>query len=106
MNEIYIFDTIASAWSQKSALGNIDPRVGHTAILAPDNYTIVIFGGTQGYVLRQSTSYPTFVLLDVKSEPFQYSSPQTTGKAPPPLSYHTATLYQNYMIVAFGLKCC
>ncbi|RIB03233.1 hypothetical protein C2G38_803642 [Gigaspora rosea] len=84
------------------ALGNIDPRVGHTAILAPDNYTIVIFGGTQGYVLRQSTSYPTFVLLDVKSEPFQYSSPQTTGKAPPPLSYHTATLYQNYMIVAFG----
>ncbi|KAF0490227.1 galactose oxidase [Gigaspora margarita] len=102
MNEIYIFDTIASAWSQKSALGNIDPRVGHTAILAPDNYTIVIFGGTQGYVLRQSTSYPTFVLLDVKSEPFQYSSPQTSGMAPPPLSYHTATLYQNYMIVVFG----
>ncbi|CAG8471443.1 43134_t:CDS:10 [Gigaspora margarita] len=65
-----------------------------------NEHTIDIFGGTQGY-FRQSTSYPTFVLLDVKSEPFQYSSPQTSGMAPPPLSYH---LYQNYMIVAFGVS--
>ncbi|CAG8564580.1 1850_t:CDS:2, partial [Dentiscutata heterogama] len=64
MNEIHIFDTIASAWSQKSALGDVDPRVGHTALLAPDNHTIIILGGTQGYVLKQMTSYPAFVLLD------------------------------------------
>ncbi|CAG8762563.1 5864_t:CDS:2, partial [Racocetra persica] len=90
---IYIFDTIASAWSQKSAVGNIDPRVGHTALLAPDNHTIVILGGSQSYALNQTISYPVFVLLDVKSEPFQYSSPQPSGISPPPLSFHTATLY-------------
>ncbi|KAF0433291.1 galactose oxidase [Gigaspora margarita] len=85
------------------ALGNnIDPRVGHTAVLAPNNYTIVILGGTQSYGLAQATSHPVFLLLEVKSEPFQYSSPQPSGIVPPPLAYHTATLYQNYMIVAFG----
>ncbi|KAF0444821.1 galactose oxidase [Gigaspora margarita] len=73
MNDIYIFDTLDSTWSQKSALGdNIEPRLGHTA------------------------------LLDVKYEPFQYLSPQPSGIAPPPLAFHTATLYHNYMIVAFG----
>ncbi|CAG8841808.1 15271_t:CDS:2, partial [Racocetra persica] len=56
-----------------SALGNVDPRVGHTALLAPDNRTIVILGGTQSYGLNQTTPYPIFVLLDISSEPCQYS---------------------------------
>ncbi|KAF0559897.1 galactose oxidase [Gigaspora margarita] len=105
MTEIYVFDTIQLTWSLKTAKSpdsvNIDPRVGHTAVLAPDNHTIVIFGGTQdGFA--QITAYPAFVLLDVKSEPFQYSAPTPSGQAPPPLAFHTATVYQNYMIVVFG----
>ncbi|CAG8546178.1 15293_t:CDS:2 [Cetraspora pellucida] len=103
MNEINIFDTIASVWSQKSALGIVDPRVGHTSVLAPDNRTIVILGGSQSYGLNQTTPYPVFVLLDISSEPFQYSYPQPSGESPPPLAFHTATLYQNYMIVGFGV---
>ncbi|RIB30476.1 hypothetical protein C2G38_2136344 [Gigaspora rosea] len=92
-------------WSLKTAKSpdsvNIDPRVGHSAVLAPDNHTIVIFGGTQdGFA--QITAYPVFVLLNVKSEPFQYSAPTPSGPIPPPLAFHTATLYQSYMIVAFG----
>ncbi|CAG8609997.1 15608_t:CDS:2 [Cetraspora pellucida] len=63
----------------ESAVGTVDPRVGHTSILAPDNSTIVILGGTQSYALNQTTAYPVFVLLDVKSEPFQYSTPQPSG---------------------------
>ncbi|KAF0539797.1 galactose oxidase [Gigaspora margarita] len=105
MTEIYVFDTIQLTWSLKTANSpnsvNIDPRVGHTAVLAPDNHTIVIFGGMQdGFA--QITAYPVFILLDVKSEPFQYLAPTPSGSAPPPLAFHTATLYQKYMIVAFG----
>ncbi|KAF0559901.1 galactose oxidase [Gigaspora margarita] len=106
MTEIYVFNTAQSTWSLKIANSpdsvNIDPRVGHTAVLAPDNYTIVILGGTQSYGTGQTTAYPAFVLLDVKSEPFQYSAPTPSGQAPPPLAFHTATVYQNYMIVVFG----
>ncbi|CAG8529926.1 9124_t:CDS:2 [Gigaspora margarita] len=106
MTEIYVFDTVQSTWSMKIANSpdsvNIDPRVGHTAVLAPDNHTIVILGGTQSYGLGSTSSYPEFVLLNVKSEPFQYSAPKPSGPTPPSLSFHTATLYQNYMIVAFG----
>ncbi|RIB18503.1 hypothetical protein C2G38_2184406 [Gigaspora rosea] len=102
MTEIYVFDTIQLTWSLKTAKSpdsvNIDPRVGHSAVLAPDNHTIVIFGGTQdGFA--QITAYPVFVLLNVKSE---YSAPTPSGPIPPPLAFHTATLYQSYMIVAFG----
>ncbi|CAG8444894.1 14315_t:CDS:2 [Dentiscutata heterogama] len=106
MTDINVFDTIQLSWSFKTANSsssvNIDPRVGHTAVLAPDNHTIVILGGTQSYGLDQTTSYPVFVLLDVRS--FQYSSFDPSGPAPPPLSFHTATRYQNYMIVAFGKR--
>ncbi|KAF0557814.1 galactose oxidase [Gigaspora margarita] len=103
MTEIYIFDTVQSTWLLQTANSpeNIDPRVGHTAVLAPDNNTIVILGGTQSYGVNQTTPYPVFVLLDVKSEPFQYSAPTPSGSIPPPLAFHTATLYQDYMIVAF-----
>ncbi|RIB26410.1 hypothetical protein C2G38_2065014 [Gigaspora rosea] len=106
MTEIYIFDTVQSTWFFQTANSpdsvNIGPRVGHTAVLAPDNHTIVILGGTQSYGEDQTTAYPVFVLLDVKSEPFQYSVPTPSGSIPPPLAFHTATLYQDYMIVAFG----
>ncbi|CAG8680700.1 17020_t:CDS:2, partial [Dentiscutata heterogama] len=65
MNDIYIFDTLDSTWSQKSALGNdIDPRLGHTALLAPDNHTIVFLGGSQSYGYNHTTPHPIFLLLD------------------------------------------
>ncbi|KAF0427871.1 galactose oxidase [Gigaspora margarita] len=81
---------------------NIDPRVGHTAVLGITRLSYYChFGGTQdGFA--QITAYPVFILLDVKSEPFQYLAPTPSGSAPPPLAFHTATLYQKYMIVAFG----
>ncbi|CAG8799157.1 6492_t:CDS:2, partial [Gigaspora rosea] len=69
MTEIYVFDTIQLTWSLKTAKSpdsvNIDPRVGHSAVLAPDNHTIVIFGGTQdGFA--QITAYPVFTDFPLK----------------------------------------
>ncbi|RIB26876.1 hypothetical protein C2G38_2162152 [Gigaspora rosea] len=47
--------------------------------VTPNNQTIFILGGTQSYGLAQTTPHPVFLLLDVKSEPFQYSSLQPSS---------------------------
>ncbi|CAG8494632.1 8886_t:CDS:2, partial [Gigaspora rosea] len=70
--------------------------------VTPNNYTIVILEETQSYGNGQTISCPVFILLNVKSEPFQYSAFTPSGSIPPPLVFCTATLYQGYMIVAFG----
>ncbi|CAG8497639.1 4266_t:CDS:2 [Dentiscutata erythropus] len=68
---------------------SIQPRVGHTAVLTPDNSSIIIMGGTSSYELNQTTVYPSFLKLDIQSEPFQYSELNTSGiNKPPPLSFH------------------
>ncbi|CAG8784110.1 23183_t:CDS:2, partial [Gigaspora margarita] len=84
MNEIPVFDTISSTWSYKYASQSIlvQPRLAHTATLMPDNNEIIIIGGN--------------------SKPYEYSELITSGDKPPPLAFHIANLYQNYLIIAFG----
>ncbi|CAG8511988.1 3725_t:CDS:2 [Racocetra fulgida] len=128
-DEFFTFDTLLLKWTNLTSLPNHPYKRSHaTATLMPDGKIIyiggvtqsipgepatrismnevIILGGCQSYGLNQTISYPVFVLLDVSSETFQYSSPQPSGISPPPLSYHTATLYQSYMIVAFGNDSC
>ncbi|CAG8593563.1 14612_t:CDS:2, partial [Cetraspora pellucida] len=105
MTEIRIFDTTFLSWSSHTANAPfpIQPRVGHTAVLAPDNNSIIIMGGTSSYQLMQTTVTPNLLKLDIRSEPYQYSILQTSGNnQPPTLSFHTANIYSDYMIVAFG----
>ncbi|KAF0462679.1 galactose oxidase [Gigaspora margarita] len=104
MTEIPVFDTISSTWSSKTTSTSflVQPRVGHTATLAPDNKTIIIIGGTTSYQLNQTIPIPNYLILNVATEPYQYSELKSSGNQPPPLSFHTSTLYRNYIIVAFG----
>ncbi|CAG8692880.1 32944_t:CDS:2, partial [Racocetra persica] len=131
LEDFFTFDTLLLRWTNLTSLSNHPYKRSHsTATLmpdgkiiyiggvtqsipgtpatrismnevTPDNHTIVILGGSQSYGLNETTPYPVFALLDIRSEPFQYSSPQPSGISPPPLSFHTATLYKDYMIVAF-----
>ncbi|CAG8722938.1 27554_t:CDS:2, partial [Racocetra persica] len=66
MMEIQIFDTISLSWSLHTANASfsIQPRVGHTAVLTPDNNSIIIMGGTSSYQLNQTTVYPNLLKLD------------------------------------------
>ncbi|RIB26405.1 hypothetical protein C2G38_2163478 [Gigaspora rosea] len=104
MTEIQIFDTISLSWSTHTASSSvlIQLRVGHTAVLTSDNNSIIIMGGTSSYQLNQTTVYPKLLKLDVSSEPYQYSdlNPSETNP-PPPLSYHSANIYSDYMIITF-----
>ncbi|CAG8525698.1 33615_t:CDS:2 [Gigaspora margarita] len=105
MTEIQIFDTNSLSWSTRTASSSslIQPRVGHTAVLTSDNNSIIVMGGTSSYQLSQTTVYPNLMKLDISSEPYQYSELKPSGiNPPPPLSYHSANIYSDYMIIAFG----
>ncbi|KAG9297068.1 hypothetical protein G9A89_004934 [Geosiphon pyriformis] len=87
-------------WSYESAKSVValGSRRGHTAILAADEYNIIIYGGHDNFT---RPAYPLMV-LDTKtftwSVPIVESLPNNLSV----LSYHTATRYQNLMIIAFG----
>ncbi|CAG8451252.1 5230_t:CDS:2 [Dentiscutata erythropus] len=107
MNEIPIFDTISSTWSYKYANQSIriQPRLGHTATLTPDNNEILIIGGNTNYHYNFTITFPIFVSLNITKEPYEYSELVTSGEKPPPIAFHTANLYQNYLFIAFDIKC-
>ncbi|CAG8625844.1 13378_t:CDS:2, partial [Dentiscutata heterogama] len=91
MTEIQIFDTNSLSWSSHTASASfsVQPRVGHTSVLTPDNSSIIIMGGTSSYQLTQTTVHPNLLKLDIRSEPFQYSILNTSAtNQPPPLSFH------------------
>ncbi|CAG8527512.1 7346_t:CDS:2, partial [Racocetra persica] len=82
---------------------SIEARIGHTATLTPDNDKIIIIGGTSSHVIDATTAYPVFIMLDIRTESYEYSELKDSGIRPrSPLAYHTVNLYQNLIIVAFG----
>ncbi|KAF0389751.1 galactose oxidase [Gigaspora margarita] len=104
MNEIPVFDTNSSTWSYKYANQSIlvQPRIAHTATLMPNNNEIIIIGGNSNYNLHLTTVNPIFLSLNIAKDPYEYSELITSGDKPPPLAVHTANLYLNYLIIAFG----
>ena len=50
-------------------------------------------------------STPQVAILNTATTPFQWSAPMVkndSGINPPNLVFHTATLFNNYMIIAYG----
>ncbi|GET03111.1 hypothetical protein GLOIN_2v67585 [Rhizophagus clarus] len=102
MNKIDIYDTVGNSWSSMIATGPpITQRTGHTAVLN-NKGEIIIFGGM--YVPTMVASQPQIAVLNTATNPFQWTIPTVNSNeiSPPSLVFHTATLFENYMIVAFG----
>ncbi|KAF0538911.1 galactose oxidase [Gigaspora margarita] len=101
MAKIQIFDTKSYTWSIKSASGStIASRVSHSAVLTQDG-NIIIYGGS----LQNSSGYPVTVYSDIavlNTSSWAWSIPSVSGTKAPPLTQHSAALYKNYMILAFG----
>ncbi|CAG8851896.1 26123_t:CDS:2, partial [Racocetra persica] len=80
---------------------NISNRYSHSAILAP-NDLIIIYGGTSEGDLSAPQQ---LIALNITSLPYQWIVPTTSYLSlyaiPPPLSLHSATLVEKYMIIAF-----
>ncbi|RIB01125.1 hypothetical protein C2G38_2231788 [Gigaspora rosea] len=101
MAQIQIFDTKSYTWSAKSANGStIASRVSHSAVLTQDG-NIIIYGGS----VQNSSGYPVTVFSDIavlNTNSWVWSVPSVSGTSAPPLTQHSAALYKNYMILAFG----
>ncbi|RHZ77943.1 hypothetical protein Glove_168g45 [Diversispora epigaea] len=105
MKKIKLFDTHKHEWSQMNATGDkIDPRMYFSSVLTPDGY-IIIFGGcsySNGSIISVGVS-PKFATLDTNKNPFVWSSNSEVG-APSSIYGHTANLYNDYMIITFGIE--
>src|SRR2546423_7118150 len=73
--------------------------------LAPNNKSIIVFGGDPGQYENQTLvtfNYDAFIVLDITN--FTWTTPKTENAQA--VKYipngHTAHLYQDYVIFAFG----
>ncbi|RIB09155.1 hypothetical protein C2G38_291119 [Gigaspora rosea] len=97
--QLDIYDTIANQWSQKIAIksGNVSARYGHTATLTPNNQSIIVYGGLS-YNLNQSIG--GIAVLDLTT--YIWTNYTPSGDQPASPNLHTAAIYKNYIIFAFG----
>ncbi|KAF0513386.1 galactose oxidase [Gigaspora margarita] len=103
MNQTRTFDTKSYTWSTKVSGGSIiSARIGHSTVLTQDG-NIIIYGGS----IINSSGYIDNLLSDVavlNTNTWTWSIPSISQtNAPPPLTFHSAAIYKNYMIIAFGL---
>ncbi|KAF0561667.1 galactose oxidase [Gigaspora margarita] len=98
MYEIQIFNTNNYNWSTKVVGGeNIDSRLGHSAVLT-QNGEIIIYGG----LIWNTTSPATPYIVKLDTSSWMWSIPNVSQINSPQLCYHSAALYGDYMIIAFG----
>ncbi|GBB87143.1 hypothetical protein RclHR1_01360014 [Rhizophagus clarus] len=102
-NTIHVYDTKSGSWSIKQAINGdqIMARMSHTAVLTTDK-RIIMYGGT---TWDKKTVKPDLAVLNVNSDKYEWSVPMPNNpeNAPPPLTSHSAMLYENHMIIAFGV---
>ncbi|RHZ52436.1 hypothetical protein Glove_461g29 [Diversispora epigaea] len=107
INQIKLFDTENLEWSYVNATGNeIDSRIYFTSVLTPDGY-IFIFGGSTYAATNASLASvsPILAMLDTNKNSFEWSIPSGSEENSPPSIYgHTANLYNDYMIITFGIN--
>ncbi|KAF0549487.1 galactose oxidase [Gigaspora margarita] len=101
MAQIQVFDTKLYTWSTKLASGTtIASRRHHSAVLTQDG-NIIIYGGST----HDRSGNITYVFSDIavlNTNSWVWSVPRVSGTSAPPLTQHSAELYKNYMILAFG----
>ena len=66
--------------------------------LKANDKRIIVFGGAQGQLWLPVNN--RYVVLDLKTLEWYHGKEDPSTRAP--FRYHTATLYNDYMFVAFG----
>ncbi|CAG8470069.1 2330_t:CDS:2 [Cetraspora pellucida] len=100
MSKIMLYNTNTASWSFMKANGQIPgKRAMHTSVLTKDD-RILIWGGENGGLPAE----PQLAVLDTQ---FRWSIPDVTGVKNSieslPYYAHTASMIDDYMIIAFGL---
>ncbi|KAG9285307.1 hypothetical protein G9A89_001441 [Geosiphon pyriformis] len=103
MDKIWIFDTKTNLWKQRNATFEenrpIVHRGFHSAVLAPNNREIIVYGGYSDSALQNLNA-----LVVLNTDDWEWSIPDVTNsKEFTPIPFgHSATIYDHYMIIAFG----
>ncbi|KAF0549458.1 galactose oxidase [Gigaspora margarita] len=101
MAQIQVFDTKLYAWSTKPASGSIIASRRHQSAVLTQDGNIIIYGGST----HDSSGNIAYVFSDIavlNTNSWVWSVPSVSGISAPPLMQHSAVLYKNYMILAFG----
>ncbi|KAF0549471.1 galactose oxidase [Gigaspora margarita] len=86
--------------AQSASGSTIASRTLHSAVLTQDG-NIIIYGGS----IHDSSGKIAYVFSDIavlNTNSWVWSVPSVSGTSAPPLTCHSAALYKNYMIIAFG----
>ncbi|CAO3675657.1 unnamed protein product [Rhizopus stolonifer] len=96
MGDIWVFDSLVFSWTHVSADQDEMPanRSSHSQVLMPDGYSILIYGGYDGYHVFNDVA-----VLDTRTWKWTVKN---TNAAVQGRADHTATLVGTNMIVAFG----
>ncbi|CAG8726300.1 43319_t:CDS:2, partial [Gigaspora margarita] len=85
----------ASDMTETARNNSITARYGHSTVL----YGLIILYG--GQTVSGLQAQPDVALLNVNVSPYVWTA--IKDKAPQVLAFHSAIIYQRYMIVAFGM---
>ncbi|CAG8592737.1 1422_t:CDS:2 [Ambispora gerdemannii] len=100
MSSIYVFDTVNQKWLRNQASNSdvVPMRSAHSAVLATNRRQIIIYGGLSTKPLTDKNALAILDTID-----FSWSIPNIEyfGQSIP--ASHSAVLFGDYMIVAFGI---
>ncbi|RIA94782.1 hypothetical protein C1645_873238 [Glomus cerebriforme] len=97
MNNITRYNTISNTWDFVKTTGVAQfYRLGFSAVLVPDG-RIIVYGG-----MFPGVQLPSNDLNVLNTTTYEWMIPEVRNKQDTK-SFHTANLYDNYMIVAFGI---
>jgi len=119
MNDLYFLDLATTTWSTPATTGTVPtPRYGHSVSLLPAVRKVVVMGGTNGKLHKDSSADAEFPphkttahlcpmavhILDIDSLSWSTVSCKNagTGAEPPPRAYHSATLLGKNLFVTGG----
>eukprot|EP00042_Codosiga_hollandica_P037989 m.304884 g.304884 ORF g.304884 m.304884 type:complete len:608 (+) comp55275_c0_seq8:155-1978(+) len=101
-SDVHIYDTVANSWSVPSVRGNgPEGRDFHTVVLAGDEKTLVMFGGSREIESKGiSIHYNDIQLFDTETS--TWSQPTVGGAPPPPRWMHRAVVKDGIRMYVFA----
>ncbi|RIA87923.1 hypothetical protein C1645_827084 [Glomus cerebriforme] len=97
ITNLEFYNTASNTWKTQPTINPPEPRYGHTAVLTND-MRIIVFGGAQANINIPVNN--RYVVLDTKTFEWYHGKGDSSTRAP--FRHHTATLYNDYMFIAFG----
>ncbi|RIB04232.1 hypothetical protein C2G38_2048601 [Gigaspora rosea] len=98
LNSLFLYDTASNTWKNLTTSGTTPPsRICSSAVLTSDK-RIIMFGGASTDNFKNV--FGDLWILDI--ETYQWSEGNISNPNGITLALHTATLVDDYMIIAFG----